>query len=93
MTCDVVTLPGGGRAIVCSGRGRTRARCACGRPAPLLCDWKMPETGGTCDAPICKRCATSPARKKDLCPKHAKAFEAWKVRHASGATQERQANG
>ena len=75
MTCEHVTLPGGARAIVCSSR--KRARCSCGRPAPLLCDWKV--EGGTCDAPICARCATSPAEGKDLCPMHGEAFAAWKA--------------
>tara|TARA_B100000378_G_scaffold56148_1_gene41462 strand:- start:936 stop:1211 length:276 start_codon:yes stop_codon:yes gene_type:complete len=83
MTCDVVTLPGGGRAIICSGRGRSKARCACGRPGTLLCDWKMGEARKTCDAPICALCATSPAPDKDLCPAHAKAFKAWQARHAA----------
>jgi hypothetical protein len=71
MTCDHINLPGGARAIVCSSRS------AGGRPAPLLCDWKV--DGGTCDAPICARCATSPAEGKDLCPAHAEAFRVWKA--------------
>ncbi len=77
MTCDAVTLPGGGRAIVCSSR--KRQRCACGKPATLLCDWKV--TGSrraTCDVPICTACSTSPAPDKDLCPDHATAFEIWR---------------
>lgn len=78
MICETVTLPDGGRAIVCmSGQ---RKRCACGRPATLACDWKVPtRRSGTCDAPICERCTTVPAPDKDLCPKHAEAFEAWKA--------------
>lgn len=75
MTCDHIILPGGVRAIVCSSR--KRARCACGRPAPLLCDWKV--EGGTCDTPICARRATSPAEGKDLCPAHAEAFRVWRA--------------
>lgn len=77
MTCEHVTLPDGGRAIVCSSR--RRARCACGRPAPLLCDWKISGRRGTCDAPLCNRCTTSPAPDNDLCPAHAEAFEQWKA--------------
>lgn len=76
MTCERVTLPGGGGAIVC---GPTR-RCKCGRRATLLCDWKVPtKKSGTCDAPLCDRCATSAAPDKDLCAAHAVAFEAWKA--------------
>lgn len=78
MPCTPFTLPNGDKGILCSGRGRT-SRCACGRAATLLCDWKVPQRrSGTCDRPICARCTTSPAEGKDLCPEHAKAWEAWK---------------
>lgn len=76
MICETVTLPGVGRAIVCS-RG-PRKRCACGAPASLECDWKDPtRKSGTCDAPICPACTFSPAPEKDLCPAHKVAFDAW----------------
>jgi hypothetical protein len=78
MTCERVTLPGGGVAIVCGPRQR-RKRCECGQPATLECDWKVPSRkSGTCDAPICAGCTTSPAPEKDLCPAHAAEFEQWK---------------
>lgn len=78
MPCHTVATPGGA-AIVCGVRGRQR--CACGRPATLLCDWKVPtKKSGTCDAPICSRCATSPAQDKDLCEKHATAYAEWRAR-------------
>ena len=65
-----------GSAIVC---GPTQ-RCKCGNRATLLCDWKVPsKRSGTCDAPICRRCTTSPAADKDLCQTHAAEFEAWKA--------------
>jgi hypothetical protein len=73
MTCTVVTLPSGVRAIVC---GPTR-RCACGRKGVLLCDWKVGD--GTCDKPICGVCSTSPAPDKDLCPEHAEAWKRWRA--------------
>lgn len=77
MICEHVPLPTGGHAIVCS-RGR-RKRCACGSRADLLCDWKVEgKRSGSCDAPICSRCTTSPAPEKDLCPKHAEALAEWK---------------
>lgn len=77
MTCHPIDIPGVGRGFVCtSGK---RKRCACGRPATLECDWKVPgRKSGTCDAPICARCTTSPAPGKDICPKHKPDFEAWK---------------
>lgn len=85
MTCSRVHLPGGGSAIVC---GPTR-RCQCGTRATLACDWKVPtKKSGTCDAPLCPSCTTSPAPEKDLCAKHAKAFEAWKAAKASTPSKE-----
>lgn len=76
MVCNRVKLPDGGFAIVCGPRQRPKS-CACGsgRPADRLCDWKV--DGGTCDAPICEACTSSPAPDKDLCPAHA---AAWKAR-------------
>lgn len=83
MACEHVSLPGGGTAIVC---GTTRRqRCACGRAATLLCDWKVPGKRGTCSAPICARCTLSPAPEKDLCPTHATAFHEWKNQPARRA--------
>jgi hypothetical protein len=79
MICQTISLPDGSRAIVC-GPG-SRQRCTCGRRASLLCDWKVKgKKSGTCDRPICDRCALSPAEGKDLCPEHAVAYEAWRQR-------------
>jgi hypothetical protein len=79
MTCTPINLPGGGRAIVCGPRRKVR-RCACGRSAALLCDWKVPgRKSGTCDKPVCDRCTTSPAPDKDLCAAHGIEFEKWKA--------------
>lgn len=52
-----------------------RCTCGSGRPATLLCDWKV--EGGTCDARLCEACTHVPAPDKDLCPKHA---SEWKAR-------------
>jgi hypothetical protein len=80
MPCDRVSLPDGTAVILCS-RGPRRQRCACGKPATLLCDWKLRGARTlTCDAPICAACATSPAPEKDLCPTHAAAFREWSAR-------------
>lgn len=88
MTCQVVSVPGAGTAIVCGTRARKRC-IQCDRVGTLLCDWKMPSRkSGTCDAPICHRCSTSPSMHgrtdfdKDLCPRHAREFEAWKAKRA-----------
>jgi hypothetical protein len=78
MTCERVTMPGGGVAIVCGPR--SRQRCQCGNRATLLCDWKRPDKkSGTCDAGLCPACTTKPAPDKDLCPVHARADEEWKA--------------
>lgn len=67
MGCQRVTVDGVA-AIVC---GPDR-RCRCGRKADRLCDWKdAGKKSGTCDTPLCAKCATSPAPEKDLCPRHA----------------------
>lgn len=76
MTCERVSLAGGGVAIVCGTF--KRKRCACGGAATLECDWKVPSRkSGTCDAPICASCTTSPAPGKDLCLTHAADYERW----------------
>lgn len=80
MTCQHVAVPGG-VAIVCGLR--SHKQCKCGRKATLECDWKVPgKRSGTCDAPICTSCTTRPAPGKDLCRKHAEAFEQWKAQRA-----------
>lgn len=82
MACEHVTMPGGGTAIVCG----TRHRCACGRRATLLCDWKVPtKKSGTCDRPLCRWCTTSPSEGKDLCREHLPAFRAWQAERKARA--------
>ncbi len=46
----------------------------CQEISTRLCDWKL--EGGTCDAPLCENCTSSPARGKDLCPEHAAVWAA-----------------
>lgn len=78
MACESGSMPNGGRAIICSSG--PKPRCGCGRLAPLQCDWKVPgNASGTCDAPICTNCATSPAPGKDLCRTNAQAWREWKA--------------
>lgn len=77
MHCSHLTLRAGAHsvtAIVC-GRHRIARCCACGAPAPRLCDWKLGD-GRTCDKAICVACSASPAPDKDLCPDHAKLWAA-----------------
>lgn len=83
MACELMSLPGGGAPIVC---GRTkRQRCACGKVATRLCDWKIEgKRPATCDSPICSTCATRPAPEKDLCPDHARAFAEWNAQRRAG---------
>lgn len=70
MTCNVVKLPGGGGAIICSRGPRPKQkRCACGAVATLLCDADV-GAGKTCDKPLCARCTFSPGPELDYCPDH-----------------------
>lgn len=85
MTCTPFRDPAiGFSGIVCTGRSR---RCKfCGNASTKLCDWKTPlvvsRRSGTCDAPMCDRCAHRVGRDKDLCPTHA---AAWKSHPANMA--------
>lgn len=69
MTCTIVKLPTGERAIVCGPRRKAK-RCACGSTADRLCDWFI-DSYHRCSEPVCSRCTTSPAPEKDLCKRHA----------------------
>lgn len=75
MPCVPFKSPDGSTGIMCfSRRGQ---RCACGNAATKLCDWRVAEKrSGTCDKPLCGRCAISPAPEKDLCQAHAAEWEA-----------------
>lgn len=78
MPCVPFTTPEGLTGIMCMSRGST-PRCPCGNRGVFLCDWKVPERkSGTCDAPLCGRCATSPAKDKHLCPAHRVAWAEWR---------------
>jgi hypothetical protein len=68
MTCHHITI-GGTTAIVCMRGQRPKKFTMCARPgATLLCDWKI--AGGTCDKPVCARCATHVGLDRDLCREH-----------------------
>jgi len=70
MPCQTVKLANGETAIVCTGRRRQR-KCACGNPATLECDFPTPhKASGTCDKPLCKRCAVRVGPNLDHCPDH-----------------------
>lgn len=70
MACRVVTLPTGQTAFVCGPKPKTKpCPCGSGKGATQLCD--APVEGGTCDAPLCKVCTSSPAPGVDHCPAHA----------------------
>ena len=84
MSCEIFRFRDGSTAIVCSRDKRKRKppRCVgCGAEATLLCDWPNPrKKSGTCDAPICRECASRPDNvasadrhdSYDLCPRHAR---------------------
>lgn len=68
MRCERV-----GNAIVCGGR-RKRSAANCSlchwRPAVVLCDGPEASTRKTCDAPMCKECASHVDPDRDYCPRH-----------------------
>jgi hypothetical protein len=71
MTCEIVTLPGGGRAIV-RYSGRRLPRCempGCRRPAERQCDYPI-AAGKTCDRYLCRDHAVRQGRNRDFCPDH-----------------------
>jgi hypothetical protein len=86
VTCKTVVVPGKLSAIVC-GKFPKPQMCACGRPAPRLCDWKLGTDGQgknphkpiTCDTPLCDAHTYQPQPDKDLCELHA---NRWKARLA-----------
>lgn len=69
-------------AILCHARGQRPITCTakrddgqvCARFGDRLCDWRLPD-GSTCDRGLCDVHTTQPAKGKDLCPEHAKAWE------------------
>jgi hypothetical protein len=68
--CEFISLPGGGRAILCS-RGRRKFCQFCSKEAAtLLCDGPPPRGAKrkTCDASVCRSCATHVGPNRDLCP-------------------------
>lgn len=77
--CDVVELPGGVRAVVCGSGPRKRKCqfCATG-VGTLQCDF--PKGRRTCDAYVCRGCATHLDGKDiDFCPNHKYAAENAKI--------------
>lgn len=90
MKCDYVELPNGSRAIVCTSarRGAKQQKCACGKPATIQCDWKLPQMRdtigkqGTCDRHICEKCALEVAPDKHLCGEHVFAYRRWQSKQA-----------
>ena len=67
----VLFTDGSGGGVVCvSGLRRRRCR-ACGRAAPLLCDFPTGKgKSKTCDAPICERHARTVGSDRHHCPAH-----------------------
>jgi hypothetical protein len=51
---------------------KTRSCSVCGRRgATLLCDFPNPKrSSGTCDKPLCGKCAKRGPVEQDFCPKH-----------------------
>lgn len=68
MKCRVVRV-GDTAAIVCGSAPRAK-KCACGRPATILCDY--PVNGGTCDRACCTFHRVNVGPDRDYCLEHAR---------------------
>lgn len=68
--CDVIEMPGGGKAFIrMSGRAPELCPFCSKRRHTALCDF--PVGGGkTCDLPICDQCRTHIGKDTDYCPRH-----------------------
>lgn len=82
MVCKTRALPNGGAAIVKMAPLRPKVCSACSdRRAGLLCDFPVPTNkSGTCDKPLCHRCAKTVSTRDagvtvDFCPDHPKLQE------------------
>ncbi len=82
MTCSVVKIDGNVVFLKHSGP-RLRPCIECGEISVRLCDWKVGESGATCDAALCQEHTSQPARGKDLCPEHAATWAAHPDNHAA----------
>ncbi len=85
MTCSVVKIDG--RTVFLKHSGPRLLPCVeCGEISTRLCDWKVGESGATCDLPLCQDHTSQPGRGKDLCPEHAQAWaehpDNWRARQA-----------
>lgn len=74
MPCTTLYDADGNAIAVTCSRGDRRKPCStanCTGRATKLCDYPLAK-GGTCDRPVCARCATSVGPDKDYCPPHAR---------------------
>jgi len=70
MPCKPLTNRNGNVIVWSCSRG-SRVRCSsCGADASLLCDYPVKAKSGTCDRPLCHRCATVVGADKHYCPPH-----------------------
>ncbi len=82
MPCIPFQTKDGATGIICTGR-RGRRRCSTCKNAwtSLECDYPMPDhKSGTCDKPLCARCAVSIGPNVDHCPHHPKELPAHQPR-------------
>ena len=76
MPCNKFDLGNGAFAIVCT-RGQRSKPCStpgCTNRATLLCDFPVTRKGkpGTCDRPVCAKCAKHVGPDRDYCAAHAR---------------------
>jgi hypothetical protein len=76
MPCSVIRLPNGATAFVRHAAQRPRVCSACQRKVRdyRLCDGDIGR-GKTCDAVVCRECATHKEPDIDFCPLHCRQAE------------------
>lgn len=79
MGCTRTPIPGG-VVFSCTRGFDDRVECKFCKTRVrefVLCDWKLKgeKAGQTCDAVMCRRCATKVGEDKDLCPPHARVWD------------------
>jgi hypothetical protein len=80
MACGFYRIRGLGAVHINFGRTKAPKPCVhCGDISTALCDHQVADKAagwptGTCDAPICERCALHvPGKNRDYCKRHAAA--------------------
>lgn len=72
MPCRYFRSPDGKvQGIICGSRAPVKRCSVCQRPSTRECDYPTPtRKSGTCDKPLCAKCARQVGPDRDYCPSH-----------------------